>query len=59
MKPHKEIKCQTCDGHGVVEAGYHNPKECKDCYGSGKNVRYSNGSIAKFYGGPMVSGASK
>lgn len=58
MKPFKTITCATCSGHGVVDKGYHNPGECQDCNGSGQNVRYESGAIAKHYGGPLLSGPS-
>lgn len=59
MKPHTKIKCFACDGHGMVDRGYHDPDECSHCGGSGEIVRYSNGSLAKYYGGPMLAGPDR
>ena len=52
----KLIKCQRCDGHGQVAGGPNYPDECPDCGGSGVVVRYPSGAIAKYVGGPFLSG---
>ena len=55
----KRIKCNRCDGHGVVESWPNIPDECPDCGGSGSIVEYPSGALAKYHGGPFLSGPTK
>lgn len=58
----KQIKCMNCDGHGQVRSwsfGVEEPDECTYCGGSGLNWQYPSGTIAKYYSGPFLAGASK
>ena len=51
------IKCLNCRGLGVEQRANTfdiSPEECSVCSGSGKNWRYNNGAIAKYYGGPFI-----
>lgn len=59
MGESKHIRCGRCDGHGQVEAGPNYPDECPDCGGSGSVVEYPSGAIAKWHGGPLLSGPTK
>ena len=52
-----KIKCDRCDGHGIVQNGNNYdpcPEECADCNGSGNIWRYNSGVLAKYYGGPLI-----
>jgi RecJ-like exonuclease len=53
MKPYETIRCARCDGHGQVSK-WSEPEECPDCGGSGQNVRYESGTIARYPGGPLL-----
>ena len=55
----ESISCTSCAGHGIVSTwsfGVKEPNECGDCGGSGQNWKYPGGTIARYYGGPLVSG---
>lgn len=57
-----QCTCVRCNGHGQVahwSFGTMEPDECPDCGGSGLNWRYPSGAIAKYYGGPFLSGPSR
>lgn len=54
MRDGKSIVCWACDGHGIIDAGYHNPDECGQCNGSGANWQYTGGAVAKYYSGPLI-----
>lgn len=56
MKPHTMVKCDRCDGHGIVQAWVNIPDECPDCGGSGRICQYPSGALARYYGGPLLSG---
>lgn len=59
MKQHERITCFRCDGHGIVDSGYHHPDECPDCGGAGTIVRYESGAYAKYPGGPLLGRNTK
>ncbi len=51
------IKCEYCDGHGIVQ--HHSrfdpcPEECGWCAGNGVQWLYGGGAIASYYSGPLV-----
>lgn len=53
----KQIKCDRCNGHGMVTSwqfGVKEPDECKDCGGSGVLWLYPSGTLAKYYSGPLL-----
>lgn len=54
---YREIKCSSCSGKGIVSkysmTDFEGPDECNDCFGSGNQIIYENGTIAKYYGGPL------
>jgi hypothetical protein len=55
----KHVKCDLCDGHGQRARwsfGVIEPDECPDCGGSGLIWEYPSGALAKWYGGPFLSG---
>lgn len=58
MKEHTRVKCPNCDGHGVVASydmdGFMSPDECSHCAGAGTIIQYRNGTLASWYGGPLL-----
>ena len=54
----RNIRCLNCADHGILDASYHNPKECPECLGTGANWLYKNGSLAKYKGGPLIGSMS-
>jgi len=52
----KQIRCDHCDGQGVVQGKFFDPwpKECRWCAGNGTQWLYPGGAIAVCYGGPLV-----
>lgn len=64
MAKYRSIKCVTCNGTGIVDAALYSgelgtPTECRDCNGSGTNVKYESGVIAKYPGGPFLGMTGK
>jgi hypothetical protein len=51
-KPYVQVTCPNCDGHGVVDFGYHNPGDCPDC-SSGRVTIYESDTVAQYPGGPL------
>jgi len=57
---HDFVECYECAGYGHVSdyglmgLDFFGEKECKICCGSGRLVRYKNGGLAVFPGGPIV-----
>lgn len=52
------VRCDLCDGHGIRPTwsfGVKEPDECPDCGGKGQIVRYKNGGLASYPGGPFVA----
>jgi hypothetical protein len=55
----ESIPCITCGGNGITSTwsfGVKEPDECSNCGGSGRNWKYPSGTIARYYGGPLISG---
>lgn len=53
----KSVRCETCDGKGVVASWSFDgpmPDECGDCGGSGRNWLYPSGLLARYYSGPLL-----
>ena len=49
----KQISCAACGGHGMYQAGFDiTPTMCRECT-YGNQWLYPNGTIAKYYGGPL------
>jgi len=62
MKPYERIKCNRCDGHGLITSwsyGVKEPDECRECGGSGTIIRYESGTYAQYPGGPLLGRATK
>ena len=50
----KEISCSWCSGHGLILDMHGEPAECSYCEGTGSAWRYPNGTLAQWYGGPLM-----
>lgn len=62
MKPYQQIKCNRCNGHGLITSwsyGVKEPDECRECGGSGTIIRYESGTYAQYPGGPLLGRATK
>jgi len=44
------VKCVNCSGFGIVDAGYHNPVECKYCNGTGHLYQDKHGRYRSYNG---------
>jgi hypothetical protein len=59
MTTWREIRCASCDGHGLVSdygccgEDFYGAKECDDCCGSGRQHITEKGVIAAYPGGPL------
>lgn len=45
------VNCGCCNG---LEWGGESPRECGDCWGTGRQYRYASGRLALYPGGPFL-----
>ena len=54
----KNIQCVACGGHGLLGdwgngEDFYGPRECNDCFGSGRIWKSPKGYLAIYPGGPF------